>query len=132
MTTKKKKQVALEEIFEESLEDKLYNVRKDILALQALSKKYATQLLESLKESGLRRGERFKISLRQTLKVTENETAFKWAAERNCIDINTSKAMRLIRREFEVPEGFEVQSTEYLSMTGTKQETDADDVEADN
>lgn len=134
MTTKKKKQVALEEIFEdESPEEKLYKVRQDILVLTALSKSLAVKVLESLKEKGTKRGGRFKISLRQTLRVTDHDTAFKWAAERNVMDINTTKAMRLIRREFVVPEGFAVQQTEYLSMrTARNDETNEDETEADS
>lgn len=133
MASKKKKQIALEEIFEDSLEDRLYNIRQEILELTALSKRYGAKLLEELKAKGTKRGDRFKISLRQTLKVTDTDAAFKWAAERNVMDINTSKAMRLIRREFVIPEGFAVQQTEYLSMrTARNDETNEDETEADS
>ena len=112
-----KKELDIFEDDEETLEDKLYNVRQKILALTELSKKYSTQLLEDFKTKKVRRGSRFKISLRQTLKVTSPEAAKKWAEERNCMDIDTAKAMRLIRREFTVPEGFAINQTEFLSMS---------------
>lgn len=118
------------DVFEESLEDRLYDVRTQINHLKLLADKYSAQLLTKMIESGQRRGERFKIAQRQTLKVTEPETAFKWAAERNCIDVNTTKAMQLIRRQFTVPEGFTIQTTEYLTASG-KPKSDFADGEGD-
>lgn len=127
MATKKKKEA------EDSIEDKLYNIRKDIAVLTELSKRYAAELLEDMRKNGLRRSEKFKISLRQTLRITDPDTAYKWGEEHNCINVDTSKAMKLIRREFTVPAGFEVQSTEYLSTrrAGANDDADSDDGDGD-
>lgn len=132
---KKKKPLTIEDIFdddEETLEDKLYAVRKEIASLTELSKRYANQLMEDMLTKGQRRTSRFKIAIRKTLLVVEPDTAFKWAAERNCIDINTTKAMQLIRRELEIPDGFTVQQTEYLTSAGRQHETDFDDSDVDS
>lgn len=125
-----KKKLTLEDL-EPSLEDKLYSVRQEISQLTLLSKKYAHQLMEDMLEHGQRRGKRFKVALRQSLKIVESDTAFKWAAERNCITVDSKKAMQLIRREFTVPEGFEIQSTQYLTLAGKTKETDSDNGDGD-
>lgn len=129
-----KKKAKKEVVFENddfTLEEQLYAVRKDIAELTELSKKLSAQLMEDMLDRGQTRTEKFRISVRKTLRITEQETAFKWAAERNCIDVNTTKAMQLIRRELHIPAGFSVQETRYLSASGRQNETNFDEGNGD-
>lgn len=130
----KKKTKTKDVVFEDdeiTLEEQLYNVRKDIAVLTDLSKKLSDQLLEDMLSKHQTRTDKFRISVRKTLRVTDPDTAFKWAAERNCIDVNTTKAMQLIRRELHVPEGFNIQETNYLTAARHSNETDFDTDEGD-
>lgn len=131
MATKKKAKKIVFEDDEVTLEDQLFNVRRGIAELTDLSKKLSAQLLEDMISKGQTRSEKFRISVRKTLRVTDPDTAFKWAAERNCIDVNTTKAMQLIRRELHVPEGFNIQETNYLTAARHQNETMFDDGDGD-
>jgi hypothetical protein len=131
MATKKKPKVEVFETDEQTLEERLYAIRKDIAELTEIAKKMSTQLMEDMIAKGQRRSDYFRIAVRKTLRVTDQDTAFKWAAERNCIDVNTTKAMQLIRRELRVPEGFNVHETSYLTAAGRQHETDSDDGDGD-
>lgn len=131
MAIKKKAKKVVFENDEITLEDQLFNVRRDIAELTDLSKKLSAQLLEDMISKGQTRSEKFRISVRKTLRVTDPDTAFKWAAERNCIDVNTTKAMQLIRRELHVPDGFNIQETNYLTAARHQNETMFDDGDGD-
>lgn len=99
-------------------EEALYQVRKEMSVLRDLEKKLAHEVMDEFTMSGKRRGTHFSIAQKQTLKVVEPELAFQWAAERNCIAVDTSKAMKILRREFEIPECFEIRKTDYLRIGG--------------
>lgn len=114
--------------YEPSPEEKLYDVRKQMSALREVEKKLAFQVLNTMLETKQRRGDRFMVAVKQTLRVAEPELAFKWAAERNCISVDTTKAMRILRREFTIPDFFEVHKTNYLRLAGRPEEiNDGDD-----
>lgn len=132
MATKKKKvKQPVFETDELTLEDQLYNVRRDIAELTDLSKKLAAQLLEDMLAKHQTRTDKFRVSVRKTLRITDPDIAFKWAAERHCIDVNTTKAMQLIRRELHIPDGFNIQETNYLTAARHNNETNFDDGDGD-
>lgn len=108
-------------------EQELYEIRKTMSAMRDREKVLAKQVFQEFMENGQRRGEHFVVSVKQTLKVTEPEMAFSWAAERNCLVVDTTKAMAILRREFQTPDFFEIRKTEYLRMAGSNDETNPGD-----
>lgn len=105
----------------------LYAIRKQMSDLRVVEKKLARQVLDGLLMKGKRRGDYFIVTPKQTLKISDPELAFQWAAQHNCIDVNTVKAMSIIRREFTVPAGFDIQKTDYLRMAGQNETNSGDD-----
>lgn len=110
-----------------SVEEQLYDVRKQMSALRDIEKKLAHEVMDEFMLSGRRRGDRFTIAQKQTLRVVEPELAFQWAAERNCIAVDTTKAMKILRREFEIPECFDIRKTDYLRIAGQHDEINPGD-----
>lgn len=110
-----------------SAEDNLYDVRKQMSELREIEKKLVREVMEDFTTSGKRRGDHFTVAQKQTLKVVEPEAAFTWAAERGCITVDTTKAMKILRREFEIPEFFEIRKTDYLRMAGQPTEINSGD-----
>lgn len=109
--------------YQPSPEEELYQIRKTMSAMRDREKVLTKQVYETMRENGQRRGDHFIVAMKQTLKVTEPEMAFAWAAERNCITVDTTKALKILRREFTIPAFFELRKTEYLRLAGENDET---------
>ncbi len=71
------------------------------------------QKAKSLK---LEDGTLYVISDRQTLDVADEKKAWDWAEKNYMLKIDTSKAMKVLRRELKMPKFFKVKKTEYLRI----------------
>lgn len=88
------------------------------------------KLLASLKGQGvgfvrLDNGTSFTRSHRETLKVVDEAAAKNWAETHYCMKIDTAKAMKILRRELEMPECFERKiGADYLTVKKVGDDTE--------
>lgn len=99
----------------------MQGVRKDITEATERYKQASDMLLTMLKVNNKKREGIFTIATRQTLKIVNESQALAWAREKSVFKIDTAKAMRVIRRQLEMPEGFKIEQTEYISTAGSKE-----------
>lgn len=102
--------------------ENLYAVQEQIKFLQEREDELKAELIANLKEQGvshvrLENGTTFTRSHRETLKVKDEEKAWKWATEHNCLKIDSGKAMTILRRELKMPKFFtRVIGEDYLTI----------------
>lgn len=104
-----------------ALAENMASLKAKMTSMQMEYDEMAAELLTRMKGEGMSQLGIFYRSLRQTLKVTDINAAMVWAQDKNVLKIDTAKAMKLIKREFEVPAFFAVKEVEYL-RTKTQQE----------
>jgi hypothetical protein len=103
-------------------QEKLEEMKKTLCApLEATIEELREELLEEMKLTAMRdlkleTGEMFVRSERVSFKVLNEQRALDWAKEHNALKLDTTKANKLLKREFNLPAGFEEQRTEYLSV----------------
>lgn len=116
-----------------SIASELFVVLERKSELEAREKELKDALIDSLKKQGvgfvrLDNGTSFTRSHRETLKVTDEEDEEKarvWAQENYCLKIDTTKAMKILRREMKIPKFFtRVIGDDYLTI---KRKGDKDD-----
>lgn len=118
---RKKKAVTETELNPAEIADHMAKLRAERLAIESLYKMLSEQLLKVLKEEGRQREGIFIIKEKQTLKITDDAKAVEWAQDKNVYKIDTAKAMRVIRRQLEIPEGFKIEKTNYISVSGASE-----------
>lgn len=100
----------------------LYTVQEQIAFLKEREDELKDQLVANLKEQGvsfvrLDDGTTFTRSHRETLKAKDENKARAWAEENNCLKIDTTKAMKILRRELKMPKFFtRVVGDDYLTV----------------
>lgn len=110
------------ELTQITLATQLQAVQQQKAVIEAQEKNLKGELLRLLKEQGvgfvrLDDGTSFTRSHRETLKVKDAKKAQEWAEENNCIKIDTTKAMKILRRELKLPKFFTREIGEdYLSI----------------
>lgn len=113
----------------------LHAVQIEKEAIEAREKELKDQLLSSLKAQGvtfvrLEDGTSFTRSHRESLKIKAGaeDKAFKWAADNTCLKVDTTKAMRILRRELKMPRFFErVKGSDYLTVKRKGDDTNDDE-----
>lgn len=114
----------LSNIEPQTLAASLYTVREQIAFLKEQEEELEENLLANLKEQGVKfvrldDGTTFTRSHRETLKIKAGaeDTAFKWAADNTCLKVDTTKAMKILRRELKMPKFFtRVIGDDYLTV----------------
>lgn len=112
--------------------ENLYGIQQQIAFLQEQEDTLKAELLGNLKEQGvtfvkLENGTTFTRSHRETLKAIDVEKATAWAEKNYCMKIDTTKAMKILRRELKMPKFFtRVIGEDYLTVkkVGVQEETD--------
>jgi hypothetical protein len=105
-----------------TLATQLFAVQAEKTAIEAREKELKDALLASLTKQGvgfvrLDNGTSFTRSHRETLKVKDEEKARAWAEENYCLKIDTTKAMKILRREMKMPKFFtRVIGEDYLTV----------------
>jgi len=108
-----------------TLATQLYVVQQEMAALKEREDELKSTLLTSLKDQGvgfvrLDNGTSFTRSHRETLKVKDEEKARAWAEDNYCLKIDTTKAMKILRREMKMPKFFtRVIGEDYLTVKRT-------------
>jgi hypothetical protein len=86
------------------------------------------ELLSALKEARLKSvkvedGPVFSRSERVNYVVANLEDAIKWAKKNKCISVDKSAANKILRTKYpDMPKGFEVKITEFISVRGNNDE----------
>lgn len=100
----------------------LHAVQGQIEFLQERETELKTALLENMQTQGvtfvkLEDGTTYTRSHRETLKAKDEEKARVWAEENNCLKLDTTKAMKILRRELKMPKFFtRVIGDDYLTV----------------
>lgn len=100
----------------------LFAVLEEKKVLEKREEALREQLLQSLQEQGvgfvrLDNGTSFTRSHRETLKVLDENAAREWAENNYCVKIDTTKAMKILRREMAMPACFERKiGADYLTV----------------
>ena len=118
------KQLKVVEIADELtiIREKIATIKADKIApLDEQEKELTAILIDKLKRQGLKTiktdsGLLFTRAQRSTIKVTDEVLAYNWAHDNNALRINTTKCGQILRREMDLPNGFEESVTEYLSV----------------
>lgn len=119
-----------QQLEQRTIASELYSVQEEISTLKEKEEELKDTLLTSLKKQGvgfvrLDNGISFTRSHRETLKAKDEEKARAWAEKNNCLKIDTTRAMKILRRELKMPRFFErVIGTDYLTVKkpGDKQD----------
>ncbi len=101
----KKKKVE-EKISASTIAVALGKVRESMADLKKEDTRLTSMLKDALHAENKKEAGNYKISEKITLKVIEPEVALQWAAQTNCLKIDTSKAKEILRHTFEEPEKF--------------------------
>lgn len=127
MATRKKKVAAPASAAE--LAAAMSALRDDMASMKATYDAYAQALLETLKAEGRKREGIFTRAVRQTLVITNAKDALAWAEDKNVMKsgLDTAKAMQVIRRELQVPAGFEVRESEYITASASKEDSESNE-----
>lgn len=103
--------------------ENLYGIQEQIKFLQEQETTLKDELLANLKEQGvtfvkLENGVSYLRSHRETLKVKDEEKALAWAEKNYCMKIDTTKAMKILRRDLKpLPKFFtRVVGEDYLTV----------------
>ena len=118
----KKKQKILSAV---DIADALEAVRLNMADQKKVERDLTAQLLDALHAEQIDRAGNYKLSKAISLKVVEPEVAVQWAAQTNCLKVDTSKAMQILRHSFDDPNkyGFErVETERIVPIKGTKEE----------
>jgi len=118
--------------------DKLYEIRKAIQAKEEACKAelevmklerdaIQASLLAELNKNGLSSiksssGDSFSKSVRKSVEITSEPFALKWAIENRTVSINKTLVAQKLKEISEVPPGFEIVETEFISVRKAKQE----------
>lgn len=111
-----------QEISQVSVATELYQVQQEIAEMKEREEELKGVLLESMQAQGvgfvrLDNGTSFTRSHRETLKAKDLAKATAWAEKNNCLKLDTTKAMRILRRELKMPRFFErVIGSDYLTV----------------
>lgn len=98
----------------------LYTLQEQIKFLEDQADEVKGQLMENMKKQGVKtvkldNGTLFTRAERQTLKITDQEAAEKWADEHNTWKVDTNAALQILRRSLKkLPKFFSVSTSEYL------------------
>lgn len=106
----------------QTLATQLYTIQDDIRILREREEFVKNALLKDLKKQHVKSvkledGTHFIISLRQTLKIKDEDKARVWAEKNYCVKIDNQKALRILRRSLKrLPGFFSLKTTEYLTV----------------
>lgn len=116
--------------------EELYQTRKDIDKveeaykltvdpLKARRDQLQQELIELYNEVGItsiktEAGETYAKAMRKGLMIKDDRKALTWAIENNCANINKIYAAQVIFKQEEIPAGFEVVQSEYISVRKPK------------
>src|SRR4051794_24941840 len=100
---------------------RLHSIQLEKAKLAAEEEQLKEVLFESLKRQGVKsvrltNGVMYLRSYRRTLKPIrgKEDQAWQWAADHNCLKIDTSKSLKVLGRELHLPEFFRIDPSEYL------------------
>lgn len=120
MTTKQ-----LTKIEPSTLASELHFLETVIAEEEARAKKMREELLhilqsQHIKSVKLDTGDMYIVSERQTLKVKDQAKAEKWAEDNSCWKLDTTKILKIVRRELKLPKFFGIESKQYLTIKRAK------------
>lgn len=97
----------------------LYAVESQLAPLQERQKELKEVLFNALKKQKVRSvrlddGTIFTIAERGTLKAKDAEKAMDWAEKNYCVKLDSTKALKILRRELKLPRCFQIEKSEYL------------------
>ena len=106
---------------EKKLEKKKDAYIKATLPLEEAKNALRNDLLVALVTSSLKSvkvesGDVFARSTRTTYKITDEAKAFTWASTNNCTRVDTIKANKILLHKIGTPDGFEKNTTEFISI----------------
>ena len=106
---------------EMTVASKLYSIQREIALLKEDEEILKAELLKKMKDQHVKSVKldddtMFIIAERQTLKIKDKQSAFNWALENNSLDVDTTKAWKILRRELKLPKFFIVNKSEYLRI----------------
>ena len=112
--------------------EELSSIRKDIDTIELELKvkteqlkfkrdKIQNELINALKESELKSikvasGENYSMGVRKSFVINDNSKALEWAKENKVVSVDKREAEKIIKTLEEIPTGFEIKETEFISI----------------
>jgi hypothetical protein len=112
-----------------TMASELFAVQQTLAPLVAREKELKESLFLSLKKQKVRSvklddGTLYTIAVRGTLEEKDKEKARDWAEKNYCLKLDTTKALKILRRELKLPRFFAIKKTEYLVIKRPNETTD--------
>lgn len=108
-----------------SLAAQLWGIEQELERLTEVKDEIRDKLLESLQSQSVKfirldNGDSYSVAERQTLKVKDVAKAEKWAEDNSCWKLDTTKILKIVRRELKMPKFFGIESKQYLTIKRAK------------